>query len=251
VFNNEVDLVLENIGLKSSEVKVYRSLLANPAGLHIQEVTNQTGIKRSSVNLILGRLVQKGFVTFHTEEAWKVFSAENPTKILYQLQDMVESFQGIVPFLTAAQFGGKRTRIKFFEGKDTINKIHRDILLSTKYLEGKKEMWAFSSGKDIYQSDPESVEWFVKGRIKNDLFLKWIAPEDEFTKTRFLRSAQSELREIKFFNQKKYPFHIQVNIYANSVALISLKGNISGAIIENSLIADSFKALFNLLWDKL
>ncbi len=251
MFNQEVQNALIESGLKDNEAEVYLCLLQNSGGLHVQEITDKTSIKRSTVNLILERLIQKGFVSYHIEETWKVYMAESPSKILHSLQETTENFKNILPLLSTSNFGGKKAKIKFFEGPDTVSKIHKDIILSTKYLKEPKELLAFSSGKDIYEADSESVEWFVKNRVKNSLNLRWIAPEDEFTHKRFISTAKDELREVKFFDPKKYPFNIQINIYANSIALISLKGNKSGAIIDNPLIADSFRALFNLLWDSL
>lgn len=251
MFTSEVEEVLIKVGLRENEGKVYLALLQNSPGLNVAKITQITELKRSTVNLILDRLISRGFVSLHIEEAHKVFTAEDPSRVLLNLEDTVTGFKNIIPLLTISKFGGIKSQVRFFDGDDTVNKIHRDIILATKYLEDQKELLAFSSGQDIYEADSESVEKFVKERVKTGLFLKWIAPEDEFTRKRFISTAKDELREIKFFNKKKYPFNIQINIYADCVALISLKEHKSGAIIENSAIANSFRALFNLLWDSL
>lgn len=250
MFTADVEDVLIKVGLRENEGKVYLTLLQNNPGLNVAKITQITSLKRSTINLILDRLIARGFVSFHIEEAHKVFNAEDPSRILLNLEDTVTDLKNIIPLLSTSKFGGIKSQVRFFDGSNTVSKIHRDIILATKYSD-HKELLAFSSGADLYEADSENVEKFVKERVKTGLFLKWIAPEDEFTKKRFISTSKDELREVKFFNKQKYPFNIQINIYANCVALISLKSNMSGAIIENAAIADSFRALFNLLWDSL
>jgi sugar-specific transcriptional regulator TrmB len=252
MFNQDVEAILEKTGLKKSEAQVYLTLLqTSNSGLNVAAITKKTNLKRSTVNLILDRLAEKGFVSYFVEDAHKVFAGEDPSKVLFNLQNLASDFKSIIPLLTTSNFGGLQSKVRFFEGEDTINRIHRDILLSLKYSDNKKELLAFSSGEDLYNADPNGVEKFVKDRVKNDIVLRWIAPDNQFTRNRFVKTAEDELRQVKFFDPKEYPFHIQINIYGSCVALISLKGNKSGAIIENQAIADSFRALFNLLWDSL
>ncbi len=251
MFNADVQKVLEETGLKKNEADVYLCLLQNPGGLHVQEITNKTEIKRSTVNLVLERLISRGFVIFRIDETWKVYIAEDPNKILYSLQQTAENFKDILPLLSVSNFGGKKSKIRFFEGEDSVLRVQRDMILSTKHLKPPKEVLAISSGKHLYEALGEGLEWFVKNRIKTDLYLRWIAPDNELTRRRFVPTLKEDFRDIKFFDEKKYPFDIQINVYANCVALISLKSHKSAAIIENSAIANSFRALFNLLWDSL
>src|SRR5581483_1516235 len=125
-----------------------------------------------------------------------------------------------------------------FEGEDTVNQIHRDILLATSLQAEPREFLAFSSGEDILRADKMAVEDFVKKRVKQNLKLRWIAPESEITKKYFLPKAKEQLREMKFFNKDRYPFQIQINVYNNCVALMSFRGQKNGVIIENELISN-------------
>jgi sugar-specific transcriptional regulator TrmB len=250
MFREDVKSILGKIGLKNSEGQVYLCLLKTEKPLHVFEILKLTNIKRSSLNLILERLINKGYVTYHIEDARKVYSAEAPQKIAFNLESLTEDFKSLIPLLTVSEFGGERSKVRFFEGEDTINQIHRDILLASSFQDEPKEFLAISSGDDIYRADKNAVEDFIKRRVKQNLNLKWLAPEGEFTKRRFIPVANEELREVRFFDAKKYPFHIQINIYADCVALISLKGK-NGVIIENELISNSFKSLFNLIWDSI
>lgn len=80
--------------------------------------------------------------------------------------------------------------------------------------------------------------------------MRWIAPDDKDSR-KFLETAKQELRQMKFVDPKKYPFHLDMNIYGRKVSILSLEGKPAGIIIENEILASSFRSLFNLLWDLL
>ena len=56
---------------------------------------------------------------------------------------------------------------------------------------------------------------------------------------------------MKFFDPAKYQFNIEIDVYADQIALISFGDELSGVIVENRSFANSFRGLFNLLWDSL
>ena len=251
MFNQDVTNILLKTGLKKADVEVYLCLLKSDSPLQVYELAKQTGIKRSTVNLILSRLIDRGYVTYHLDETRKVYSAENPAKIAFELEDLTANIKSIIPLLSISKFGDKPSRVRFFEGKEVVENVYRDIILALSFADGKKEVSMVASGEDVLETEPAPTEWFLRKRLENDIYLKWIAPESKLVREKYLLDAKVSLREIKFFDSKKYPFHIQVIIYADCLALISLKGARSGVIIENELLSSSFKSMFNLFWDSL
>ena len=249
MFTDAIASTFTKMGLKPHESKVYIVLLQNPTGLTVAQITNNTGVKRSTVNLIVDRLIQKGFVTYHFQESRKVYTAEDPSRILFNLEDTFLNFKNIIPFLTMTQFGDKPSKVRYFEGEEAVSSLHKDILLVMGLLDQqKKEISVIVSGEDIMKRAPDGVKAFVKRRVKAEIQLNWIAPESQFTRKYFLPKAKETLRSVKFFDSKKYPFHLQLTIYGNCVGIISLRGKMSGVIIENEVLASSFQSIFNLLW---
>jgi HTH-type transcriptional regulator, sugar sensing transcriptional regulator len=248
MFNQDVSTILMKTGLKKADTAVYLTLLKSPSPLQVYELSKQTGIKRSSVNLILSRLIERGYVTYHLDEARKVYSAENPSKIAFELENITTSLKGILPLLSVSNFGDKPSKVRFFEGEEVVETIYRDIILAMSIKEGRKEISMVVSGEDIWDTDPEITTWFAKKRLENDIYLKMITPESKLVLEKYPPDPKS-LREIKFFDPKKYPFHIQVIIYGNCLALVSLKGSRSGVIIENEPLSSSFQSMFNFFWD--
>lgn len=247
----EINKTLAQLGLKDPEIKTYLALLANKHGLFVSELAKLTGIKRSTVNLILDRLYASGFVTFHLDGARKLFNAEAPEALLFRFENSLSDLRSIIPLLRATSGNDKQTKIRFFEGKEGVEKIYADTLLTLKMTKGaRKELLAISSGEDVFELTPIHQKTFINKRIKEKIPLRWIAPEDAIAR-KLDETSRAEFRKMKFFDGKKYQFHIEVDVYADKIALISLSRERSGVIIENKSLAESFRSLFNLLWDSL
>lgn len=252
MFTQDVTNIFLKAGLKQAEVEVYLCLLKSKEPLQVYEIAKETKIKRSTVNLILARLIDKGYVTYHLDNARKVYSAENPTKIAFELEDLTQNIKSIIPLLTLSKFGDKPSKVRFFEGEDVVANVYKDVVLTVSLLgDDKKEVSMVLSGDDLLATEPEAADWFAKKRMEEGIRINWIAPESKIVRKKYLVDAQQYKRKIKFFDGKKYPFHIYIIMYANCVALISLKGNRSGVIIENELLASSFQSMFNFFWDSL
>lgn len=247
----DIKKILAHLGLKENEMRVYLSCLENKQGLFVSEVAKITGIKRSSVNLILDRLNTKGFVTFHIEGARKLFSAEQPETLLFRMEDSLSDFRTLIPLLRAATGSDKKTKVRFFEGKEGIEKIFTDILLTMKISkDSKKEICAISSGKDIFEFLPEHQKNFINKRVKERIPIRWIAPDIKISRE-LEKKSSAEYRKMKFFDAAKYQFNIEIDVYTDKIALISFGDELSGVIVENRSFASSFRSLFNLLWDSL
>lgn len=242
---------LNRVGLKDPEIKVYLTCLENKQGLFVAEITKETGIKRSTVNLILDRLSEKGFVTYHLDGSRKLFSAESPETLLFHLEESLTDLRGLIPLLRITSGADKQTKIRFFEGKDSIEKIYHDILLTMKInRDPQKEILEISSGEGTFEIMPEHRKQFINKRIKERIPIRWLAPDEPISRKLDETSAK-EFRKIKFFDSKKYKFNVEIGIYANKVSLVSLSKEHGGVIIENKSLAESFRSLFNLLWDSL
>lgn len=240
--------ILRRLGLKEDEVKVYMACLENKPGLFVSDLTRLTKIKRSTINLILDRLVKKGFVTYHLDGARKLFSAEAPETLLFQFEDSLNDLRSLIPLIRVATGSDSQSKVRFFEGKEGIEKIFTDALLTMKInKDPKKEILAISSGMDLLKTFPDHQKQFMEKRAKAGIPLRWIAPDSPVARELNGR----DLRTLKFFDGTKYKFNVEIDIYANKIALISLSKEPNGVIIENKELTASFKSIFNLIWDSL
>ncbi|MBU6323628.1 MAG: hypothetical protein KGI41_02600 [Patescibacteria group bacterium] len=249
--HEEAKEMLKKLGLKEADVEVYLACLANKQGLFVAEIAKKTRIKRSTVNLILERLSGKGFVTHHLEGARKLYAAEPPEALLFDFEEYVKDLRALIPILRIASGGDKHTKIRFFEGKDGVDKIYADQLLSLKMSrDPKRELLAISSGEDVFQIVPRHERAFIDKRVKERIPIRWIAPEGKVSRELNKTSAK-EYRKMRFFDGKRYQFHVEIDVYADKVSLINLRKDWGGIVIENKELALSMRSLFNLIWDSL
>ena len=75
-------------------------------------------------------------------------------------------------------------------------------------------------------------------------------PSDEYIKEH-VKANKEELRESILLPEKEFPISNEINIYQNKVAILSFGDEKIGIIIESQQIADTQRAIFNLLWKSL
>lgn len=94
------------------------------------------------------------------------------------------------------------------------------------------------------------MDRWVEKRAKEKIPLRWIARKAEMKHEPYTKTKEY-LRQIKLIDEKKYPFHMELAIYGDSIALLSMEGISAGIIIENERLASSFRSIFNFFWDSL
>ena len=68
----------------------------------------------------------------------------------------------------------------------------------------------------------------------------------------FLGEADKEfLRESKYVSKDKLSLGSDITIFGDKIAIMALKGKISGVVIEHKEMADSLRSIFELLWNSL
>jgi hypothetical protein len=91
---------------------------------------------------------------------------------------------------------------------------------------------------------------FINKRIKMGVWYKAIAP-DSSRKVKEWSDDPESLRSVRYVNQKKFDFKVQMEIYANSVMIYSPLKPVGGVVIHNARIASSMRSLFYLMWSML
>ena len=75
-------------------------------------------------------------------------------------------------------------------------------------------------------------------------------PTDEYAHNH-LNDNKQELRQTLMIPKNKFSITNEINIYQDKVAIISLGEEKVGVIIKSKQIADTQRAIFNLLWNNL
>jgi hypothetical protein len=101
---------------------------------------------------------------------------------------------------------------------------------------------------DLLAYLPDYASEYVQKRVQKKLFNRVISPDSNILN----KTDPKKFIEARLASTNEFPFRMDIKISGHKVSLITFqKKNAVGVLIDNPEIADNFRILFNLLWDKL
>jgi len=242
--------VLEKMGLSKAEIRIYLTLLQTgsvPSGMIVKE----TGFRKSTVYETIGRLQEKGLVSYMIKDGVKHFSAANPERILDYLEEQKRR-------ITLNENLAKKLVCDLNANYDILRPQAEAHVLSG--IEGFKTMRRDvlrNSGGELLLLGAISIEdevmgaffrWWNKERQKQKLKLRILHKESA-------RGKEMTKNEVmgKYFETRFLPKEIEspavINIYGDRVVNLVWKGRHPLCLMMiNKENADSYRKYFELLW---
>lgn len=239
---------LKSLGLSENEAKVYTAMLElGPAT--VLDISAKAGVNRPTAYFQIESLKKKGLVSTQTKGKKQLFIAESPEQIEFiiereksELDLKKEEFQKLLPELMSMfNVSDQKPQVRFFEGKEGLMKIQNEFLKNK-----SKESISLSSADDVMEIFPSHPKNYTPRRVQKGIKSRLIYTSN---KGPFMKSDPTLLREVRFISPEKLPFHLDLAVYDDVVAVANLKGNISGVIMKNQSTADSFRNLLNFIWN--
>jgi HTH-type transcriptional regulator, sugar sensing transcriptional regulator len=232
--------ILSQIGFSDKEAKIYLACLELGTGT-VVELSRKSGITRGSTYDILEEMLEKGYVSRVHKDKHMVFSAVDPEALKKRYQDSLRDFELALPELKGLFHKHSRPRVRYFEGIDGIKRVYEDTLTAT------TEILNYANSLSIRTYWPMYDEEYVKRRVDKKIFLKGIAPDDDYGK-RVKENDKNCLRETRLLPSKEFMFTNEINIYDNKLAITSFSEELIGIIIESEEIADTQRDIFKMSW---
>lgn len=246
---------LRRLGLPPKEAAVYHALL-NAGTASVQAVARLAGIVRPTAYVILQSLERKGLVSKATGPDAKktLFLAEPPERLSWYLEQQAHALQqrqkvltGLLPDLRSAYARGEeRPRVRLFEGKEGLKRLQRE------FIEASREPVVGMSPNDLLQAlfpaDSDEFRREVLGvRVKASIPTRYV-----YTSARgpynTLAEDRAVLRESRFLSPKQLPITASFAVHGPLLSVVSFRSKILGVLIEHQDIADSFRAMFEVVW---
>ncbi|MFH0739863.1 MAG: helix-turn-helix domain-containing protein [bacterium] len=246
--NKKPTEALKNIGLSEKEITIYLACLELGDSTTIQ-ISQKAGFKRTTTYSIIESLLKKGFLSKFEDARGQKFSAEPPEKLISSLQQKEKQLMEAIPNLLAISKAESNIRpeVKFYQGKDGLKAAYEDTLA---YCEKGSEILTYISIDDFYNVLSDYAQSYLQRRIAKGITMRAISHKTEYAKIH-QANDKKELRQTKLLDKTEWPVSIEKNIYKDKVALMNFRGFQFGIIIKSPQIANSERAMFNLLWDKL
>ena len=242
---------LKNLGLSENEAKVYFAMLElGPAT--VLEISAKAGVNRPTTYVQIESLKKMGLASTQTRGKKQLFIAESPEQLesmierqRSELEQKKEELHKLLPGLTNIfNLSDSKPQVRFFEGKEGILKIQSEFLKTKSDF-----IYGISDFDSVIELFPDFSSDYSSKRAQKRIPSKLI-----YTSSRgpFLSGADKEfLRESKYVPKDKLSLGSDITIFGDKIAVMALKGKISGVVIEHKEMADSFRSVFKLLWNSL
>ena len=229
---------LQEFGLSKTEAKVYLALLElgkSKAG----EVTKKSLVNRTNVYDALERLIEKGLVSYVSENNKKVFEAVNPQRLQEILKDKQDKLSKTIEELKARYQKSQKEEDAFvFRGKAGIKSIFEDI------LDEKKELFCYGAESRFKTLFPFYQKHWNEERARLKIKVKMIYSERVKEEK---KKENLKLLDMKFLPET-YDFPSMVMIYGVRVVTIVWLEDPFAFMIKSEEAVKSNMNFFKLLW---
>jgi sugar-specific transcriptional regulator TrmB len=231
---------LIQFGLNRHQAETYLALLElGQSG--VIPLAKKTGIKRTTLYDILVELEKKQLAAQTKKGTKRLFIALEPGNLGKILEEKRERLESLMPALKAlVNTTGTKPVIRYYEGLEGIKEVYRDTLSYS------GELLAFVAENIFDKLGKDFADEYKTKRKKSDIRVRILVPETPELKKE-LATAKEDLRTYRFVPKEKYPFTMELNLYANKLALMSFREEL-GVIIESNEISQNLRYLFELAW---
>lgn len=242
--------VLEDIGFSKGEIKVYFALL-ELGDSTIGPISKKAGVTAAKTYPLLDKLAKKGLITNVIKSDAVHFQSFNPDRILNyiaekqkKLKDEEKEIKTMLPQLVARQKSEAEQSATIYEGYNGLRTLYDEMV---EYLKKSKEdALGFTLG-DEYQ-DPNLMLFFEHyDTIRHNLGIKTkligLEGQKKYFKKDYMKSVSLYIRYVPY---KAVPQG--VIIFADKVATMVWGKNPAAFVIQNKVVAESYKKFFNDMW---
>ena len=242
--------ILEKIGLSKAEVTIYLALL-ELGSVQSGRIVKETGLRKSTVYETVGRLQEKGLVSYAIKDSQKYFQAAHPDKLLdfvqekkMELEKNEKEVADIIPKLrTGLDVLRPQAEAHVYSGTDGFKAMRRDVL---RHAKGEfLLLGAISRESEVL---PGFFEDWNKQRQKLKIRLRALHKEatrgKEMTRQKFMG---------KYFETRFLPEQIEspavINIYGDRVVNVIWKNDFPVCfMLINRELANTYRQYFEYLW---
>ncbi|MBT4917057.1 hypothetical protein HN709_04270 [Candidatus Peregrinibacteria bacterium] len=238
---------LEKLGFTSEESDCYMALLETGGGF-ASTIARKAHSHRVTTYNTLENLEKKGFARKAKKRGILFFYPVNPQFLLNRIEERFETAKSVVPELIDLQSAHTfKPKIQFFEGKDDIWEVFKDM------LESKTEVIGYTNFEMAQDLFADYLTKYQKEVLEKGLKHRLLCPNDEFHRT-FIKERlgdriEADILEIFAVNPQQFAFKNAQYIYDDKVVTVSFdKDELMGGIYESPANAETNRAIFDLAW---
>lgn len=239
---------LLRLGLSEKEAKVYLAALelgSAPAS----KIAQKSGLNRPTTYVILEKLSNQGLVTSYDKGKVQFFTAEDPEQLARLIREQerdlelrANELKDKLPELKALFGGGERPKVYLYDSTSGASNYFYSRLKQGDDIYGFTN---YDEIKRIGAEDEDPQERLRKNVTTHLVYTSLNGPVKDAT-------SKTQLREAKFVEKKDFSFESSITVAPKRgvIFMLSPKTNTS-LVIDNPQLAESLKAIFDLIWNKI
>jgi sugar-specific transcriptional regulator TrmB len=240
---------LHQLGLSQKEAKVYLACLQLGCD-SVMNIAKFAGLKRPTVYLILDDLETRGLVSKTKDIKKNLFKAEDPKRLVTDLQGRQELANTILPSLKAIyNLDPEKPNIKIGDGIQSVRNAYTGIFtyLST---HPKDELLIYGSLKDASDYfEQEVISAFFDKMSQTQSKIREIGNDDHETRKYYRASRRlNQNHDIRLIRNDGAFWKADNMLYGNTLVIFSVKDQVFVITIESSNITTTYRTLFNMAW---
>ncbi len=233
---------IQDLGYSINESKLYLTSLeigTSPASL----LSKKSKINRITAYGVCKELVKKGLFTTSLIKNIQNFTAIDPDIFFSEQKNKIKELSESIPLLKSlSSKSDKKPVIQFFEGIEGLKNAYK-ISLSA-----HTEILNYANSQNIRDHWKEYDTEYVKQRSKQKIFLKGIAPDDEFGK-KVKKNDRLFFRETKLKPKKYFWVENEIKIFDDKVLIASFEPDPFAILIQSETVTETQRQIFNLAWN--
>ena len=245
-----MEKALKALGLTDGEIKVYFALI-ELGETTTGPVVDKSGVSVSKVYIILDKLAEKGLVSHILKKKTKYFRAVTPKRLLdyvnekqKQLTTLKKDIEELVPQLEAKQNSAlTEETAQIFDGLRGIQTARERTL---QILQKGDEMWIVGVSQYAYDKLQGYFFDYHQRRHKKGIICKFIFNE-AVRETYGKIAGKYPLSEVRYL-PPGITTYSWMEIYADTLTVGLNYQKSFSVVIENQVVADSFREYVRLLW---
>jgi len=234
---------LESLGLTPREIDTYLALLelgSNTVGA----IVKKSKVPSSKIYEVLGKLIDKGLVSFIIKGKTKYFQASEPESLVDILDEKKKKLEQIIPLLKKKQNREEKEQVSLFEGDEGMKTALRKVLRTLKpgddyyvYIPPTENMNSENSKTFFNNFNLRRKEAKIKTKLLIHKDQKKVIEAEYKTLNR---------KQIKFTD---FSFPSRLGIYKNHVLIINHKKKTSAVLIQSPETYKIYKEFFLNMWE--
>jgi len=241
---------LINLGLSTAEAKIY-TRLTELGQSSMTELAHSLQMNRVTTHFNVQNLIDKGLITHVKQGRSRELTAQSPDSLQYLIEQkdnhvkrLKEEFINTIPLMKKTMpLINKPERhfdVKFFQGKNGVKAIYREVLKST-------ELRSYVNISNIFEVFPENPQLFPEAVSRKHLKM-WEIIEDSLISRNYVKTVDPKRYSYKFFPSDWNISVFDYMIFDGKIAMITGKQEPKGILIVNDDMYKNAKALFEMLW---